>query len=149
MIKILFMAALIALLLSFFTRKRHIRKKKSGRTGITPNTKQSFDPLEITRQILGDGAMKKIYTQPRRIVIAKLDSKMIAAIKASDSGPMIVINKEHEQSEKLFAYLVSKREDAKRLLDVICHTDNATSETCNLVMKRIAEELSTNQEELS
>ena len=57
--------------------------------------------------------MKKIYKQPRRIVIAKLESKKIAAIKASDSGPLIVINKEHKQSSKLFSYLASKGEEPR------------------------------------
>ena len=93
--------------------------------------------------------MKKIYKQPRRIVIAKLESKKIAAIKASDSGPLIVINKEHKQSSKLFAYLASKGEDTEGLLDVICHTDNATNKNCNLIMQKIADKLITIQEELS
>ena len=44
--------------------------------------------------------MKKTYKQ-HDIVIAKLESKKIAAIKASDSGPLIIINKEHKQSSKV------------------------------------------------
>ena len=149
MIEIFFIAALITLLFTLLTRKKYKSKKKRSKKEITPNSSDPFDPLEITRQILGDRAMKKIYKQPRRIVIAKLESKKIAAIKASDSGPMIVINKEHKQSAELFAYLDSKHEGTEGLLDVICHADNATSENCHLVMKKIAEKLITNQEELS
>lgn len=149
MIEIFFRAALITLLFTLLTRKKYKSKKKRSKKEITPNSSDPFDPLEITRKILGDKAMKKIYKQPRRIVIAKLESKNIAAIKASDSGPMIIINKEHKQSGKLFAYLVTKGEGTEALLDVICHTENATNKNCNLVMKKIAEKLITNQEELT
>ena len=149
MIEILFVAALITLLFTLLTRKNYKSKKKRSKKEITPNSSDPFDPLKITRQILGDNAMKKIYRQPRRIVIAKLESKNIAAIKASDSGPLIVINKEHKQSRKLYEYLTSKGDDTENLLDVICHIDNATNTSCNQVMKKIAEKLTTNQEELS
>lgn len=149
MIEIFFIAALITLLFAVLTRKKHKRQERRSKKDIIPKTSKSFDPLEITQQILGDRAMKKIYKQPRRILIAKLESKKIAAIKASDSGPLIVINKEHKQSSKLFAYLTSKREDTEGLLDIICHADNVTNEKCNLVMQKIAEKLIIVQEELS
>ena len=149
MIEIFFIAALITLLFAALTRKKHKSKGRRSKREIIPQTSKSFDPLEITQQILGDRAMKKIYKQPRRIVIAKLEGKKIAAIKASDSGPLIVINKEHKQSSKLFAYLTSKREDTEGLLDIICHADNVTNEKCNLVMQKIAEKLIIVQEELS
>ena len=149
MIEIFFIAALITLLFAVLTRKKHKSKERRSKKDIIPKTSKSFDPLEITQQILGDRAMKKIYKQPRRIVIAKLESKKIAAIKASDSGPLIVINKEHKQSSKLFAYLASKCEDTEGLLDIICHADNATNEKCNLIMQKIAEKLIIVQEELS
>lgn len=149
MIEIFFTAALITLLFTLTTRENYKSKKKRSKKEITPDPSDPFDPLAITRQILGDKAMKKIYKQPRRIVIAKLESKNIAVIKDSDSGPMIVINKEHKQSGKLFAYLISKVEGVEGLLDVICHTDNATNENCNLVMKKLVEKLIANQQELS
>lgn len=149
MIEIFFIAALITLLFAVLTRKKHKRQERRSKKDIIPKTSKSFDPLEITQQILGDRAMKKIYKQPRRILIAKLESKKIAAIKASDSGPLIVINKEHKQSSKLFAYLTSKREDTEGLLDIICHADNVTNEKCNWVMQKIAEKLIIVQEELS
>ena len=149
MIKIFFIAALIILAFKFLKKKKYTRRKKSRKKEITPCPIQPFDPLNITRQILGDKAMKKTYKQPRRIVIAKLDSKKIAAIKASDSGPLIVINKEHRQSEKLYDYLTSKNEGVEDLLDVICHIDNATNETCNQVMQEVAKKLISSQEKLS
>ena len=149
MIEIFFIAALITLLFAVLTRKKHKSKERRSEKEIIPKTSKSFDPLEITQQILGDRAMKKIYKQPRRIVIAKLDSRKIAAIKASDSGPLIVINKEHRQSGELFAFLDAKGKCTEDLLDVICHRDNATNENCNLIMKKIAEKLIKNQEELS
>ena len=148
MIEIFFIAALITALLTLPTTKKSKSTKKGSRKD-TPNSIDSFDPLEITRQILGDKAMKKIYKQPRRIVIAKLEKKNIAIIKDSDSGPMIVINKEHKQSGKLFKYLEAKGKCTEDLLDVICHRDNATNENCNLIMNKIAEKLIKNQEELS
>lgn len=148
MIEIFFIIALIILAFKFLTREKYRRRKQSGKKEIDPYLSQPLDPINITRQILGDSAMKKIYKQPRRIVMAKLESKKIAAIKASDSGPLIVINKEHEQSGKLYTYLISKHESADHLLDVICHTDNATNENCNLITQKIAEKL-INQEKLS
>ena len=149
MIEIFFIAALITLMFALLTRKKQKSKKRRSKKEIIPNSSESFDPLEITQQILGDRAMKKIYNQPRRIVVAKLENKKIAAIKDSDSGPLIVINKEHKQSDKLFTYLASKSEEAESLLDIICHRDNATNENCNLVMQKIAEKLITSQGELS
>lgn len=148
MMEILFIAALITALLTLPTIKKPKSKKKGSKKD-TPNSIDPFDPLEITRQILGDKAMKKIYKQPRRIVIAKLENKNIATIKDSDSGPMIVINKEHKRSGKLFKYLEAKGKCTEDLLDVICHRDNATNENCNLIMNKIAEKLIKNQEELS
>lgn len=149
MIEIFFIIALIILVFKFLTRKKYRRREQNGEKEIAPYPSQHLDPLKITRQMLGDKAMKKTYKQPRRIVMAKLESKKIALIKASDSGPLIVINKEHEQSSKFYAYLTSKGEDIERLLEIICHTDNATNDTCSLVMKRIAEKLTTSQEEPS
>lgn len=149
MIEIFFIVALIILAFKILTRKKYKRRKKSGKKEFAPFLRQPLDALKITRQILGDRAMKKIYNQPRRIVMAKLESKKIATIKASDSGPLIIINKEHEQSDKLFTYLTSKGDETEVLLNIICHTDNATRDNCNQIMKRIAEKLITNQEELS
>ncbi len=149
MIEIFFIIALIILAFKFLTRKKYRRREQNGEKEIAPYPSQHLDPLKITRQLLGDKAMKKTYKQPRRIVMAKLESKKIAVIKASDSGPLIVINKEHKQSSKLFAYLASKGEDTEGLLNVICHADNATNENCNLVMQKIADKLITSQEEPS
>ena len=149
MMEIFFTAVLITLLLTLPTRKKYKSKEKGSKKDKIPNSIGPFKHPEITRQALGDKAMKKIYKQPRRIVIAKLESKNIAAIKDSDSGPMIVINKEHRQSGELFAFLDAKGKCTEDLLDVICHRDNATNENCNLIMKKIAEKLIKNQEELS